>query len=600
MVRRMNKKSPKKALSTKATISCYSESTSQAPERAGSIADSVESGGSTQSDFASAAGSPSQTAQESPSRTRCSSEGDMLATSTPDHGCKTVLSQKLRSDAPLLRIKAQIRAASEANIERSLVQAEEPKEAGGDEDSYFVSDISAVGGGALHEMPRLANTLLQKTKSRLEESRNISREIREDVCSGLHGLHEMIMRLADSRNRHIADKERAKVSYERRISQMEAKHTAAWKAHVGSLEEAHKEATMAIKATQKETEAVRWIALEAEELLKEHAKTLEGKSLKENAPAIPSEPLDAIQCDIALLRLEVGNLSQAILESTPPKQTQSPSSEFRHIERIGNPREVKTYAGIVSQPKPETRQQFPLLVESTDPRDTGDEVIKKLKTSVNVIELGVGIGSIRKRKNQKVLVACDSKQERDIMEKAIREGPRKLTVSQIKAKNPLLKLTGVIRETTDKNLEEAILNQNRSLLVDIANQEERAVRVVRRTKGRTTEICNVVIEVSPSLHRSLRDQKLRIGYQVIPASDQSPIVQCFRCMGFGHFAKECHSHQICGHCAGAHDSRECLNKSEAPQCANCTSKEAKHPAYSPTCPEWQRWDRIARSSVQYC
>lgn len=98
----------------------------------------------------------------------------------------------------------------------------------------MLSDISYIGRGALHDMPRLANALLQRTKARLEESCNLNREIREDVCSGLHGLHEMVLRLSDSRNRHIADNEKQRVSLERRIGQLRAEHVAA-------LEQLHKQ-----------------------------------------------------------------------------------------------------------------------------------------------------------------------------------------------------------------------------------------------------------------------------------------------------------------------------------------------------------------------
>lgn len=111
-------------------------------------------------------------------------------------------------------------------------------------------------------MPRLANQLLQKSKGRLEESKNLLRDIREDVCSGLHGLHELILRLADSRNRHIAEKERQRAGYERRLSQLEAKHAT----ELADLERRHAAVAAEISAnvskTFKEAEMSRYLVYE--------------------------------------------------------------------------------------------------------------------------------------------------------------------------------------------------------------------------------------------------------------------------------------------------------------------------------------------------
>lgn len=190
------------------------------------------------------------------------------------------------------------------------------------------------------------------------------------------------------------------------------------------------------------------------------------------------------------------------------------------------------------------------------------------------------------------------------MEQAIKSSTSKLSVSQLKARNLLIRLVGVTKSLEDKQVEEAVFRQNGGLLLTVKT-EDCSVKVVRRTNGRTPDICNVVLEVSPDLYRLLVDRKLRIGYQVVWALDQSPIVQCYRCMGYGHFVKECRSPDPgCGHCAGNHDSRQCPRKPDTPSCINCLKNGAgatsNHTSFSTTYPEWQKWDRIARDSVSYC
>lgn len=140
-------------------------------------------------------------------------------TSTPE----PVTADKPRSESALLRIRTQIRATSLSRTEDCVRGVHEPedREVG---DISVMSDMSIGGRGPIHDMPRLAGDLLQRSKLRLEESRNLNREIREAVCSGMHGLYEMILRLADSRNIHIAEREIAKARYEKVISVMQTQH----------------------------------------------------------------------------------------------------------------------------------------------------------------------------------------------------------------------------------------------------------------------------------------------------------------------------------------------------------------------------------------
>lgn len=160
----------------------------------------------------------------------------------------------------------------------------------------------------------------------------------------------------------------------------------------------------------------------------------------------------------------------------------------------------------------------------------------------------------------------------------------------------------MIAEISDEKIEEAISRQNSGLVASI-DRKDWPFKVIRRTKGRTDEITNVIAEVSKELWRVLKDHKVRIGYQVVTALDQTPLIQCFRCMGFSHRARDCTREETCGHCSGPHDSRKCTNKNNAYVCTNCkraNHSETSHPAYSTNCPDRVKWDRIARAGVAYC
>ena len=51
-------------------------------------------------------------------------------------------------------------------------------------------------------------------------------------------------------------------------------------------------------------------------------------------------------------------------------------------------------------------------------------------------------------------------------------------------------------------------------------------------------------------------------------------VRCFKCQKFGHISANCKSETSCGYFSGRHTFKECPNKDENPQCANCKSNHS--------------------------
>lgn len=93
----------------------------------------------------------------------------------------------------------------------------------------------------------------------------------------------------------------------------------------------------------------------------------------------------------------------------------------------------------------------------------------------------------------------------------------------------MLRIRGVIKDLSDDQIKTAIIKQNGKLLKDIP-QEDLLMNVQRKISSSKKEICGIVLEVSQTLWHALRDQKIKVGYQVVSVSDQSPIVQCYKCL----------------------------------------------------------------------
>lgn len=149
--------------------------------------------------------------------------------------------------------------------------------------------------------------------------------------------------------------------------------------------------------------------------------------------------------------------------------------------------------------------------------------------------------------------------------------------------------------------------QNRKLFEGLKG-DETSIRVRYRKRARSALQCHVVFEVAPILHkRMIEAGSVHIALYRRDVEDQSPLVQCAKCLGFGHTQALCReSAQYCNYCSGAHSWQECKSRQEdrPPKCKNCKDSKAQdifpHMAFSEECPERLAWDRIARSKIAYC
>ncbi|KMQ89588.1 putative 50 kda protein in type i retrotransposable element r1dm [Lasius niger] len=109
------------------------------------------------------------------------------------------------------------------------------------------------------------------------------------------------------------------------------------------------------------------------------------------------------------------------------------------------------------------------------------------------------------------------------------------------------------------------------------------------------------MEVSPAVRRALKCGRIYIRYAACFFADHIRVIQCYRCLSFGHIAKDCKGEHSCGHCAGAHELKDCKSRSQPPKCFNCeryhgTHNDLKHSAMDTAkCPILGRKikDRIA-------
>ncbi|KAL4719900.1 hypothetical protein ACJJTC_002483 [Scirpophaga incertulas] len=152
--------------------------------------------------------------------------------------------------------------------------------------------------------------------------------------------------------------------------------------------------------------------------------------------------------------------------------------------------------------------------------------------------------------------------------------------------------TEVIRSIISSEVEKLRLELLKSLTDTFSNQ----LKLIRDDVTKLQEAVNFV----NSQHEDMLAKLDKIN-----AEDESPLVQCSTCLGYGHGKKYCTETEIkCSHCGGQHRQDQCEEKVKGtiPVCVNCASEkhsDVGHNAFSASCPIRRKWDSIARARVAY-
>lgn len=266
-----------------------------------------------------------------------------------------------------------------------------------------------------------------------------------------------------------------------------------------------------------------------------------------------------------------------------------------------------TYADALAGRKNPVNQKpnHTLIITSTEEEDSSEDVLDKVRKAIDAKEGGICVDRVRKAKNQKVVISCNSEENlRKVTEKI--QATRNLQAEKATNKDPLVIVRDVLAYNTDEEVVAAIRKQNGYLVRDIPDEEYRAVVKYRR-RARNPLENHVILQVSPKVYQALVTVgAIYIDMQKRVVRDQSPLIQCTICLGFGHGKKLCTETQsLCSHCSGPHLRAECPIRAagELAACRNCNLAKldkVNHNAFDFECPIKKKWDSLARTSVAYC
>ncbi|CAG9782221.1 unnamed protein product [Diatraea saccharalis] len=241
-----------------------------------------------------------------------------------------------------------------------------------------------------------------------------------------------------------------------------------------------------------------------------------------------------------------------------------------------------------------------ITIASENANETSEEVLQKTSTILEAEKGKVRIDRVRKSKYQKIVIGCNQRMEIEKIEEKLRKA-KGLIVEKMTNKDPLVILKNVIYKMTDEEAIERLIRQNGEIF---GKEEEKEIKIKFRKKTRDIERCHMILQVKPTIwNRMIKQGHLYMGMERVRVEDQSPLIQCTRCLQFGHGRKFCtESADRCSHCGGPHLRAECPDRGEPPRCCNCVhSKQdnTDHNAFSQECRTREKWEYLARSTTAY-
>lgn len=279
------------------------------------------------------------------------------------------------------------------------------------------------------------------------------------------------------------------------------------------------------------------------------------------------------------------------------------------IHKLANENRTHTYADALTGKKQLATQRsetcHTIIVTSTEENNSSEDVLEKIRKTVEAKEGEVYVDRIRKAKNKKVVISCNTEENLEAITKTI-QANQHLQAEKAKNKDPLIIIRDVLTLNTDEDVVTAIKKQNNHLIKDIPEDDYR-VTVRYKRKARNQHENHVILQVSPKVYQRLvAAGAVYIGLQKRTVKDQSPLIQCTKCLGYGHGKRLCtQPESLCSHCSGPHMRADCpmWTVGEQPTCRNCCLaklERTNHNAFDSECPIKRKWDSIARLSVAYC
>ena len=110
-----------------------------------------------------------------------------------------------------------------------------------------------------------------------------------------------------------------------------------------------------------------------------------------------------------------------------------------------------------------------------------------------------------------------------------------------------------------ENLVESLSDNYRLINEVLTKNPNEVIKYVITLKNEHHQTSSIVIETSPNVRKIIMSEnKIKLGMCVYEIADQLRLIQCGKCMKFGHGTKLCRSSvDVCEVCGNNHCTKNC-------------------------------------------
>lgn len=279
------------------------------------------------------------------------------------------------------------------------------------------------------------------------------------------------------------------------------------------------------------------------------------------------EAITAIGKDVSEMKHKINQ--DQLIGTKSSKSYAYYAAQNEHLIGSGGKPEEK-HSTLVQNRDTKLTAPLSIIISPLDPNQKSEDTLRTVREKIPFRQLKIAPLRISQCGKGKVKMELSNNGQREEILSHCKN-INSFKAEPAKLRNPLLILKGVSKETKQEELIEVIKLQN-------GISEDDQIRLCFLKKNnRNSETYNAIIEIDPKLRQKfLNMQRVNVDHIKVHVEDFTPILQCFKCLSFGHTASKCNKEKSsCAHCAEEeHSSRDCPIKSQPPTCINCKKHNA--------------------------
>lgn len=285
---------------------------------------------------------------------------------------------------------------------------------------------------------------------------------------------------------------------------------------------------------------------------------------------------------------------------------------------------TKTYASVTAATVTTSSLDMPTTTPTTThsimvyPKENMNSMQTRsaLKSKINFSQLKIGINGVKNLSNGGLMVYTPTEAAANTLQEHLKKEDDLFDVKITRKRDPCVIIYGIEKDVEGIGLVEAVRTQN-----DLATLQENALdsfTVRKIIKSGNEYNYHAVVQVSPETYKELVGKRnVYIGMTRCAIKKFTWVTRCFKCQAYGHTQQNCRNNEeICGKCAGMHQTRECSAKKNC--CANCNrhndrlklqraekssnkrlSRDNNHSAFDKACPSFQESIIITDNRTNY-